>query len=322
MKRSPLVAAVLAIAASAHAFGAPAEKPAPDDVLLENGPAKVTVRDFDAAMTRFPENLRDEARAYPSVIMRNLDASFVNRVAAQKAVEAGLDKDPLVRQRMKQLEEAYLAQRYIDHLYESVKVPDLTLRAEEIYKSDPKRWVTPATATLDDLVINFVGRTPEMAMERAREAEKRLRAGEDFLAVAAQYTDDRNFAKSRGELGVQRLPDLEEPIRVAVEKTASGDYTPPVRTPTAVHILRVRDKAPPKQRAFAEVKPIIVGEEEARLRKKATDDFLLQLRSSPQNVLHKDRVEALRSDFDLSKLDPAHAQAIEQTQSQTQPTTR
>ena len=101
MKRSPLVAAVLAIAASAHAFGAPAEKPAPDDVLLENGPAKVTVRDFDAAMTRFPENLRDEARAYPSVIMRNLDALFVNRVAAQKAVEAGLDKDPLVRQRMK-----------------------------------------------------------------------------------------------------------------------------------------------------------------------------------------------------------------------------
>ena len=316
------IAAPAALMISACTFAAPKEPLPPDAVLLENGSAKVTVLDFDAAMTRFPENLRAEARAYPTVIMRNLDALFVNRTAAGRAHDLGLDKDPLVRQRMQQLGEAYLAQRYLDHLYESVKVPDLTLRAEEIYKADPKRWINPPTAVLDDLVINMVGRTPEMALERGREAEKRLRAGEDFATVAAQYTDDKNFQKSHGDLGIQRVSDLEEPLREAVEKTKPGDYTPAVRAGNAVHIMRVREKFPAKQRSFAEVKELIVAEEDQRIRKKATDDFLLQVRTDPTNLLYKDRVEALRSDIDFARIDPARAQSIEQVQSQSQPQTR
>src|SRR3982751_5140710 len=126
MKWTTTFAAAMLAAAQGCAVGAPKEPP-PDSVLLENGPAKITVQDFDAAMTRFPANLRNEARAYPSIIIRNLDALFVNRVAAQRAKAAGLDKDPLVQQRMLQLQESFLAQKYIDHLYETVKVPDLSL---------------------------------------------------------------------------------------------------------------------------------------------------------------------------------------------------
>jgi PPIC-type PPIASE domain len=309
-------AAVVLAAIQGCALAAPKEELPPDAVLLENGPAKVTVQDFDAAMTRFPKNLREEARAYPGVILKNLDALFVNRVAAEHAMQAGLDKDPLVQQRMKQLQEGYLAQKYLDHLYETVKVPDLTLRAEEIYQAEPKRWMDPATATLDDLVINLIGRTPEMALQRAQEAEQRLRAGEDFLAVGALYSDDRNFAKSHGELGLVRLPDLEEPLRKAVEGLKAGDISAPIATPNAVHILRVREKRPPRQRSFAEVKPFIVAEEDERIRKKATEDFISEVRNSPQNIVHRDRLEALRSDIDLSKIGTAKQQAIEAAQSQ------
>lgn len=318
MKRSICLVAALALASTA-ACAAPKEKPAQDAVLLENGPAKVTVKDFDASMTRFPENLRSEAAAYPGVIMKNIDAIFVNRVAAQRAREAGLDRDPLVQQRLQQVQEAFLAQKYLDHLYAEVKVPDLTLRAEEVYKSDPKRWLLAPTAALDDIVINFVGRTPEMALARGREAEKRIRAGEDFLAVAAEYTDDKNFKKSKGDLGIVRIPDLEEPLRAAVEATRAGDITPATRSGIAVHIMRVREKAPGKQRSFAEVKPIIVAEEEERIRKKATEDFLMQVRNDPGNLIHVDLVEALRTDIDFSKIDAARAQAIEQAEGRSQP---
>ena len=319
MKRLKLaIAAAMAIAAL-DAGAAPKEKLEPDAVVLENGPEKVTVLDFDAAMTRFPEHLREEARAYPSIIMKNIDALFVNRVAADKAREAGLDKDPLVRRRLLQLEEAYLAQKYLDYIHDNVKVPDLAARAEEIYKADPKKWLEPATVQLDDIVITFIGRTPEMALERAREAEKRIRAGEDFLAVAGQYTEDRNFAKSRGDLGLQKLKDLDPSVRAAVEGTKVGDITAPVRTGNQVHILRVRAKTPDRQRTFAEVKPIIVAEEEERIRVKATEDYLLQVRTDKNNIIHPERVEALRSDLDLSKIDAARSDAIEKAQTQNLP---
>ena len=304
------------------AAAAPKEKLEPDTVILEVGDSKVTARDFDAAMTRFPEGLRDEARAYPSVIMKNIDALFVNRVTAEKARAAGLDKDPLVQQRLKQIQEAYLAQRYLDHLYETAKVPDLSLRAEEIYKADPKKWMTGATSELSDLIVSFAGRTPEMAMERAREAEKRLLAGEDFQGVAAQYTDDRNFAKNRGDLGIVREADLEEPIRKALADVKPGHFTAPIRTSTAVHIMRVRERTPARQRTYDEVKPIIVAEEEERLRKKATDDFLVAVRTNPKNILYPDRLEALRSELDLTRIDRARQEAIEKAQSQAAPETR
>ena len=312
-----LAAAVLA-AAQGCAVAAPKEKLPPDAVLLENGPAKITVRDFDAAMTRFPENIREEARAYPAIIMRNLDALFVNRIAAERAKAEGLDKDPLVQQRLRQIEEAYLAQKYVDHLYDSVKVPDLSLRAEEIYKADAKRFVIPASAELDDIIVGFVGRTPELALERAREAERRLRAGEDFFAVGSIYSDDKNFQKSRGDLGVVRVQDLEEPLRNALEGLKAGDLSAPIRTTGAYHVLRVRQKAPPRPQTFAAVKASIVEDEEKRLRTKATEDFLAEVRNSPANTLYKDRVESLRSDFDPAAIGPAKQRAIEQVQGQGQ----
>src|SRR4051812_48709313 len=104
MKWKIALAAASLAATHGCAIGASREKPPPDAVLLENGAAKVTVQDFDAAMTRFPENIREEARAYPNIIIRNLDVLFVNRVAAQRAKAAGLDQDPLTQQRMVQLQ--------------------------------------------------------------------------------------------------------------------------------------------------------------------------------------------------------------------------
>ena len=62
MKHLHLVAAASAFMLSACALAAPKKEPmAPDTVVLENGKQKVTVEDFDAAMTRFPEGLREEA---------------------------------------------------------------------------------------------------------------------------------------------------------------------------------------------------------------------------------------------------------------------
>src|SRR4051794_30141532 len=101
-------------AASIALHAAPAKQPLePSTVILEKGPVKVTARDFDAAMIRFPEDLRDMARSQPDTVLKVLDGVFVNRSLAQKAIDAGIDKDPLVQQRLVQVRENFLATKYL-----------------------------------------------------------------------------------------------------------------------------------------------------------------------------------------------------------------
>ena len=321
MQISKLVLAAAALVSaqaclSAEPAPATPKRPDPDLVVLENGKEQVTALDFQAAMTRFPDELRAEASAYPAVIMKNIDAIFVNRVAADRAREAGLDKDVVTRRRMQQLQEAYLAQKYLDYVAQNAKVPDLSLRAEEVYKSDPKKFMDPAWVTVQHLVVSLWGRTPEMARKRAEEALAKLKAGADWATVASEYSDDPGVKRHKGDLGQVQEASLEPELRDALAKMKTGETSAPIDTRTGVHLVHLRDRKPPRQKTFAEVKEGLIAAEEDTVRKRATEDFLTQVRNSPSNTIYKDRVEALRTEIDTSKIDKAHREAIEKLHAQ------
>jgi peptidyl-prolyl cis-trans isomerase C len=322
MKITQLIAAAaaaLAVQATVAAEPVSPVKRGPVDpglVVLENGREQVTALDFDASMTRFPKDLRDEARAYPAVIMKNIDAIFVSRVAADRAREAGLDKDPLVARRLQQVEEGFLAQKYLDYLYDNAKLPDLTLRAEEIYKADPKRFTDPAQVTVQHLVVSLWGRTQEMAEKRAEEAIQRLKAGEPFEAIANDYSDDPQAKRHHGNLGQVPEDSLEAQLREAVAKMKPGETSAPIVTRSGVHVARLLDRKPARLKPYAQVKDALVAEEQDKIRKRASEDWLAAVRNDPKNTIYKDRVEALRSDLDASKIEKTHREAIEKIHTQ------
>jgi len=236
MKKSlALVAFAAGMAFAANA----AQKIAPDTVVLENGNDKVTARDFDAAMTRFPEDLREEARAQPDTILKMLDALYVNRVLARRAVEKGALKDPLVTTRLEQLKEAYLAQKYLDDFDKAYKLPNLEQRAREIYLVDPKKYSDPPMVSLSHIVVSLWGRTPEMGKQRALEARAELQAGKPWAEVAAKYSDDPNVRRHRGDLGLVKQTDLEPVIAEALDKMKQGDVSEPLVSRTGVHLVRL-----------------------------------------------------------------------------------
>ena len=320
MKLTAAIAASLALHAAVAAEPKPeATKRAPADpglVVLENGREQVTALDFQASMTRFPKELREEAGAYPAVIMKNIDAIFVNRVAADRAKELGLDKDPVTSRRLQQVEEGFLAQKYLDYVAENAKVPDLTLRAEEVYKSDPKRFTDPAQVALQHLVVSLWGRTPEMAEKRAEEAVARLKAGEPFETIANDYSDDPQAKRHHGNLGQIPEDTLETQLREAVVKMKPGETSGPIVTRSGVHVVRLLDRKPARLKPYAEVKDALLAEEQEKVRKRAAEDWLNEVRNSPKNTIYKDRVEALRSDLDASKIEKTHREAIEKIHAQ------
>jgi len=305
------IAAVLLAAAAAGA--APIER---DAVILENGSQKITAEDFEAAMTRFPENLRDSARANSETIIKMLDALFVNRVLAQRARDAGLDRDPLVQKRLEQLTEGFLAGKYLELVEKRTVVPNMETRALELYKADPKRYMEAATASVSHVVVSLLGRTPEQAQARALEARAKLEAGSPLAEVARSYSDDKARRPSPGQLGTVKPAELEEPLAQAVFSMKTGEWSQPIATRSGVHLVRVTDRKEPRQLRFDEVKATIVEEQAEKYRKGATEKEALDVRNSSRNVIHRDRLEALKSQIDPSIVEKAHGEAADKTQAQ------
>lgn len=304
---------------AAAAFSAAAAAPAldPSTALLENGPVKVTAGDFEAAMTRFPENIRLEARANPDNLLKMVDAMFVNRELARRAMELKIDQDPLVQERIVQLREAFLATKYLEYVEKNAKVPDLETRALELYKAEPQRFTEPPIASFSHILVGIEGRTRDMALERAMAVRKLLVDGADFAKTAGEYSDDPAYARTKGELRSVKQADLDSEIAgQAFAMSKVGEWSEPIPSRFGFHLLRLNERKEGGLRKFDDVKQALMDEEANRLRKHATEEVIESIRSDRNNVIHLDRIRALKSDIDPAMIDAAQRRAIEKLHDQ------
>lgn len=97
----------------------------------------------------------------------------------------------------------------------------------------------------------------EDAMDRARAARERLDAGEDFVVLAAELSDDPATRDNGGELGVlprgRMVPAFDQAVFDAEERSVIG----PVETPRGVHLIRVEEHHPAVERTLDEVKTLL-----------------------------------------------------------------
>ena len=84
--------------------------------------------------------------------------------------------------------------------------------------------------------------TDEQARELVLSLRARIQAGEDFAELAREYSEDIGSAQEGGELGWtnpgQMVPEFEK----AMQATAVGDISEPVRTTFGWHILEVEGR--------------------------------------------------------------------------------
>jgi peptidyl-prolyl cis-trans isomerase SurA len=73
---------------------------------------------------------------------------------------------------------------------------------------------------------------------RAEEIRQRAVAGEDFGQLAITYSQAQS-ALDRGKLGWRRVAQLPQFIADEVVKLEAGQVTPPLRTPTGFHIIKL-----------------------------------------------------------------------------------
>ena len=280
----------LAIGAAGAAEGSrPGDKP-----LVVNGDLSLTTLDFDAYMEKVPAARRDEFRAEYEKINPTVDALWVRRVIAQRARDAGMDKDPLVAARLRLAQEDVLAEIYLADFSKHVKIPDLEPRAREIYKANPKEFTTPEVITAEHILVSTKTYSHEAARARAEEAYKRAMAGEDFRKLAEQYTDN----KASIEMVSMSVASFVKPLPEAVAKVNTpGQIMPPTESQYGYHIIKLKEKVPSRVKPFEEVKDDLIAVEKQKVIDAEKTRMVEAVRADPKNDLFVENLRGLKSNF-------------------------
>lgn len=306
MRRTLLLTAAL-LAASLARAQAPDLDPATP--ILTNGTATVTARDFEATMTRFPENLRYEARANPQRVATLVDEIYVNRVLAAEARAKGLDKDPLVQLRMKQVEESFLAALAKQDLEKSAVPGDLEARAREIYTANPEKFHEPEAVRAIVVAIEHECRSPEETRAIAKDLVARARAGEDLRALSEAVRVSRTPQRRRAEVVATRAQMDPEAAIWAFDKLKPGEVSDPVDTSWGFTIVKLLDRRPARTAPFEAVREKLMEEERAKLVQMSTDNKIRELKADPNIRLDREALAKLKTEIDAEALRRAAEEA-------------
>jgi peptidyl-prolyl cis-trans isomerase D len=113
---------------------------------------------------------------------------------------------------------------------------------------------------------------------------ERLKAGEDFQALARQYSEDKGSAAKGGDMGWIITSNLDQDLRSIADRVEQGKFSDVIETATQYVILQVDDIKERKLKPFEEVRPQLEREirmndapEYARIE---SENFLLQWQES------------------------------------------
>jgi peptidyl-prolyl cis-trans isomerase C len=253
LSKFALLAAVLAVAATAHA----AEEKA---VALVNGvaipQARLDLRIKAAAQQGQPDS--PELRKAIREDLINLE------VISQAAVKNGLDKQPDVAQQLELARESVLANAFVQDYVKTHPISEEAMKQEyETYK----QRIGNKEYKLSHILV--------ATEDEAKKIEAELKKGAKFAKLAKADSKDPGSADKGGELGWAVPTNFVQPFAEAVVKLKKGEVSAPVQTQYGWHIIKLEDTRDRKMESFDDMKPKI----ENFLRQKQVQKAIEDLRS-------------------------------------------
>ncbi|HUJ79305.1 MAG TPA: peptidylprolyl isomerase [Nitrospiria bacterium] len=232
--------------------------------------------------------LQEAARLQMAADQKQVEAELAkqrSRFSTEEDYRNALAQRQLTEQQFRRrMERAVLIQQVIDReVNEKVTVTDDDLAA--YYREHLDKFKIPLQYRLRLLLVSVdPSATPdewEQAKQRAEAYRSRALGGEDFAALARQYSGDADTKNKGGDTGMVHhgqlgLSDVEH----AVEHLHPGQITEPVRTLYGYYIAKVEETRPARQQTYDELNKALFRQEllEARRRERYRE-WITTLRS-------------------------------------------
>lgn len=175
-----------------------------------------------------------------------------------------------------------------DVIADEIEVPEAEIRAQ--YEQELEAFEGASEKRAAHILIEVSGNVSEEdALLQAEAARQRLDAGEEFAALALEFSSDTVSAEQGGDIGYTDGSAFPQPIEEALNELAFNEVSGPVVTEFGVHLVKLTEAA---NQQFA-------GFEEAR------DRIERELKSSEVDLLYGERLETLSNlAFESADLQP------------------
>lgn len=272
----------------------------PNTVLISRDGVQVTRADLEHYVrVTIPEERRAQVLNRPGSVRDLIGQLYTIRAAAHQA-EIALDADSeeirweVDYQRDRALMRA-LIRKEIEEMSQRAEWDEL---AHEHYNANLDEYRTPERVRASHVLIGLDDRSESEALALAEQIKTRAMDGEDFSALALEYSDDPSAERNEGNLGRfargQMVPEFEK-AAFALQKP--GEIAGPVKTEFGYHVIKLHDRQDPTQRSFDAVKDSIIRELKNRQVRDTREAIIRRARSGDDIVVNDDAVERLEEEL-------------------------
>lgn len=201
--------------------------------------------------------LSDERKLKEFIVGRLQDMAL-----ADYARQRGLDADPVIVGRRVVEERHDLVKAAVARFQEDerAKLPDLEQLARQRYLATRQQYAVPEQIRVAHILLRAdveVNSEEEIQQKRmkALELQGRLQAGEDFAALAREFSEEPATAERGGELPrLAKKGSFVPPFERAAWELAEGQVSGVVRTRFGFHLIKLLERKPASYRPFEEVR--------------------------------------------------------------------
>jgi peptidyl-prolyl cis-trans isomerase C len=253
------------------------------NVVAQGEHHRVTTIDMDARMLGAPRPAAVGALNNPLMLRKMAGSLFVQRAIADEARAMGLDKDPVLKAKARELVDGLLFKERMRRLDEQ-PTPDLSDVAREKFDANPDAWADPEKVAIAHILVRTHKlkqrvRSDEEALKIARDLIAKLKKGANFAELAQRYSDDPETAPRGGVLGVYKRGQLGRPFEeVAFGLDEKNDISEPVHSDYGYHIIKLYRHIPKRERSYDEIKDELIAKLEAEFRAQRRADYLSKIR--------------------------------------------
>jgi peptidyl-prolyl cis-trans isomerase D len=140
----------------------------------------------------------------------------------------------------------------VDQVRQQVTVPDADLQA--FYQQNIAQYTTPEQLSASHVLFRLEDQEEDAVRKQAEEVLKRARAGEDFAALAKEFSDDESNKMNGGSLGEFGRGTMVPEFEQAAFAMKPGEISDLVKTSFGYHIIKVDQNQPATTRSLDEVR--------------------------------------------------------------------
>jgi len=203
-----------------------------------NGKGTILARVNDQVLTyeelqyQFPAEVRDKLRG--SDLQEAVETWINTMVVAEKGRQMGLEKDPAVRAAIEYRKADAIARRVLE-LEISNKTQVSPYEIDSVYQAEKDSYRLDQDRFRASHIL--VG-----SMDEAEAIYNRIKKGDDFAQLAADYSTDRQSAASGGDIGFFTGDQIDPEFARALKGMQVGEISQPVKTNYGFHIIKLTDR--------------------------------------------------------------------------------